>query len=145
MKILFAVDGSKFTVKAAKFLIDYIGTCKEVPELHLLHVKAAIPVGLAKHRARALLGADVVDSYYKDEAMASLAVAEKVLRKKDIAFEAEYKIGDASGEIAQYAKKHKVDLIVMGSHGHSALGSILLGSVTSRVLATTDVPLLIVR
>lgn len=145
MNILFAVDGSEFTVKAAKFLIGYIDSCKELPDLHLLHVKAPIPVGLTTHRARALLGSDVVDGYYKEDAEAALAVAEKILRKKDVAFQADYKIGDPSFEIGQYAKKHKIDLIVMGSHGHSALGSIVLGSVTSRVLATTEVPVLIVR
>lgn len=145
MNILFAVDGSEFTVKAAKFLIGYIGSCKEVPDLHLLHVKAPIPAGLTANRARALLGSDVVDGYYKEDAEAALAVAEKILLKKNVAFQAEYEIGDASFEIGKYAKKHKIDLIVMGSHGHSALGSIMLGSVTSRVLATTDVPVLIVR
>lgn len=145
MNILFAVDGSEFTVKAAKFLINYLGTCKEVPDLHLLHVKAAIPVGLAVHRARELLGDDAVNGYYKEEAEASLAVAEKILRDANIAFQAEYKIGEASTEIGKYIKNHKIDMIVMGSHGHSAIGSILLGSVTSRVLASTDVPVLIVR
>jgi len=33
----------------------------------------------------------------------------------------------------------------MGSHGHSALGALLLGSVTSQVLAQCRVPVLIVR
>jgi nucleotide-binding universal stress UspA family protein len=145
MNILFAVDGSEFTVKAAKFLIGYLDTCKELPTLHLLHVKAPIPVGLAAHRARALLGNDVVEAYYKEDAEKSLVVAEQILREKDIAFQAEYKIGDPSSEIAEYAKKHQIELIVMGSHGHSALGSIVLGSVTSRVLASTTVPVLIVR
>ncbi len=145
MNILFAVDGSEFTVKAANYLIGYIASFKEVPNLHLLHVKAPIPVGLATHRARALLGNEVVDGYYKEDAEISLAVAEKILTEKNVAFNAEYKIGDPSSEIGLYAKKYKIDLIVMGSHGHSALGSIVLGSVTSRVLATTNVPVLIVR
>lgn len=145
MNILFAVDGSEFTVKAAKYLIDHIASFKDAPNLHLLHVKAPFPVGLATHRARTLLGNDVVDGFYKEDAEASLAVAEAILREKGIAFNAEYKIGDPSSEIGKYTKQNEIDLIVMGSHGHSALGSIVLGSVTSRVLATTEVPVLIVR
>lgn len=145
MNILFAVDGSEFTVKAAKFLVEQIENCKDAHGIHLLHVKAPIPMGLAASRARALLGDEAVDSFYKEEAEAALAVAENILRKKNVAFHAEYQIGDPSSEIGRYAKKHKIDMIVMGSHGHGALGSILLGSVTSRVLATTTVPVLIVR
>jgi len=145
MNILFAVDGSEFTARAARFLIDHIASCKETPNLLLLHVKAPIPVGLAASRARAILGDDAVNGFYKEEAEAALAVAEKILRDKNVAFSAEYKIGDPPTEIGRYAKSHNIDLIVMGSHGHGALGSMLLGSVTSRVLATTSVPLLIVR
>jgi len=37
------------------------------------------------------------------------------------------------------------DLVVMGSRGHSALGSLVMGSVTSRVLADCETPLLVIR
>lgn len=145
MNILFAVDGSEFTVKAARFLIDHIANFKDTPNLFLLYVKSPIPLGISASRARALLGDEAINNFYKEEAEAALSVAEDVLRQKNVAFNVEYKIGDASTEIARYAKSHKIDMIVMGSHGHGALGSIILGSVTSRVLATTTVPMLIVR
>lgn len=47
--------------------------------------------------------------------------------------------------IVETAVAERCDLIVMGSHGHGALGQLLLGSVTARVAATCAVPLLIVR
>jgi nucleotide-binding universal stress UspA family protein len=47
--------------------------------------------------------------------------------------------------IVETAAAERCDLIVMGSHGHGALGQLLLGSVTARVAATCSVPLLIVR
>jgi len=47
--------------------------------------------------------------------------------------------------IVDTATRERCDLIVMGSHGHGALGQLLVGSVTSRVAAICSVPLLIVR
>lgn len=47
--------------------------------------------------------------------------------------------------IVETATAERCDLIVMGSHGHGALGQLFLGSVTTRVAATCAVPLLIVR
>ena len=48
-------------------------------------------------------------------------------------------------EISAVADKDKVDLLVLGSHGHSALGGMLLGSVTNEVLVRTKRATLIVR
>ena len=42
-------------------------------------------------------------------------------------------------------EKERFDLIAMGSHGRTPLGSALLGSVALRVLAQCKVPVLIVR
>ncbi|HSS07211.1 MAG TPA: universal stress protein [Rhodanobacteraceae bacterium] len=47
--------------------------------------------------------------------------------------------------IVETATSERCDLIVMGSHGHGALGQLFVGSVTTRVAATCSVPLLIVR
>jgi len=37
------------------------------------------------------------------------------------------------------------DLVMMGSHGHSALGNLVMGSVATQVLAHCKVPVLLVR
>ncbi|MFB6109345.1 MAG: universal stress protein [Halodesulfurarchaeum sp.] len=49
-----------------------------------------------------------------------------------------------SGAIAAYVEREGIDLVVMGSHGHSNVTRQLLGSVTSTVLRSIDVPVLIV-
>lgn len=50
-----------------------------------------------------------------------------------------------SEAIVDYAADHDVGLVVMGSHGHSRLHDLLLGSTTERVLRTCDRPVLVVR
>lgn len=145
MKILLAVDGSTFTTKAVKYLATHLQWFQDAPELHLLHVKLPIPTGLAVTSAGAILGDDAVDDYYEEEATAALAPAEKMLRKHEIPFQSFYKVGQISDEIQRYASKHKIDMIVMGSHGHGALANVVLGSVATKVLATTTIPVLIVR
>jgi nucleotide-binding universal stress UspA family protein len=145
MKILLAVDGSTFTTKAVTYLATHLRWFHDAPELHLLHVKPPIPLGLAVTQARAMLGNDAVDNYYKEEAAAALAPAEKVLRRHEIPFQSTYRVGDIAHEIQHYASEHKIDMIVMGSHGHGALASVVLGSVATKVLATTTTPVLIVR
>jgi nucleotide-binding universal stress UspA family protein len=48
--------------------------------------------------------------------------------------------GDAAHRITQYANHHKTDLIIMPTHGHGAFRQFLLGSVTSKVLHDTRLP-----
>ncbi len=43
------------------------------------------------------------------------------------------------------AKAERADLILMGSHGRGTLKNLLLGSVASKVIATSTVPVMVVR
>ena len=43
------------------------------------------------------------------------------------------------------AEEKKADMIVMGTHGHSGINRLMLGSVTEKVLHQTDCPVLTVR
>jgi nucleotide-binding universal stress UspA family protein len=141
MKILLAVDGSPYTAKAVKYLVSHLDWFQGNRELHLLHVEPRIPLG----HARAVAGAEAVENYYREESNAALAPAERLLRKKDIPFQASYRVGDIAAEIQAYARKNKIDMIVMGSHGHGALQNLVMGSVATKVLAMTSMPVLIVR
>jgi nucleotide-binding universal stress UspA family protein len=145
MKILVAVDGSEFTNKAVNYIASHLQWFQGEPELHLLHVKPPLPMGRAAERARAILGDEAVNNYYKEECEAALAPAEKALRAHKIAYQSHYKIGDIAHEIHAYASRNGIDMIVMGSHGHGALANVVLGSVTTKVLAIATVPVLIVR
>lgn len=50
-----------------------------------------------------------------------------------------------AGAIIDVAKARGCDLVVMASHGRRGLGRLLLGSQTAEVLASSTIPVLVVR
>lgn len=55
------------------------------------------------------------------------------------------KCGSAATVIVEYAHDIKFDLIVMGSHGHSAMASMLLGNTAEHVVRHSPCPVMAVR
>jgi nucleotide-binding universal stress UspA family protein len=86
-----------------------------------------------------------VRDYYADEAETALRPARRRLLKTGLSPLVRYTVGRPAIEITAVADKDKLDLLVVGSHGHSALGGMLLGSVTNEVLVHTKRATLIVR
>jgi len=138
MKILIAADGSEYTRKAARFVARHAGWLKDAPEVIVHHVRPPFPYPGA-------VGAATIERYMREEAEAALAVAGKELAAAGIAHSESYSIGDIADEIAEVAARRKADIVVVGSHGHRALARMALGSVATRLLATLEVPVLVVR
>ena len=99
----------------------------------------------APPRARAAVGADSANSYYADEAEKVTAPVVKFLQRHGIDPKVIHKVGAPGELIAKAANGGKFDLVMMGSHGHSALGNLVMGSVATQVLAQCKVPVLLVR
>lgn len=140
MNILLAVDGSAYTKKMLAYLAahdDLLGTRHEYTAIT---VQAALPP-----RARAALGKDVVDKYYSDQAEKVLSPVTKFLDRKGVVVKTISKVGPAGETIGKVADAGKYDMLLMGSHGHGALATLVMGSVTTQVLANSKVPVLIVR
>lgn len=48
-------------------------------------------------------------------------------------------------QIVNYAKKHDIDLIVMGTHGRTGLNRVLMGSVAEGVVRKAECPVLAIK
>ena len=140
MKILIPVDGSPFTAK----MLAYVGAHDEIfgvaDEFVLLHVQSPIPP-----RARAAVGKELVDKLHADETAAATKAPLAYFKQKGWKSRLITRIGIPGDEIAKAAESGKFDMVVMGSHGHGALGALLMGSAAQRVLAKCSVPVLLIR
>ncbi|MEO6624429.1 MAG: universal stress protein [Burkholderiaceae bacterium] len=141
MKILLAVDGSRYTRKMLAYLVTHEDTfAASNNEFALFTAHPPLPA-----HARAALGNDVADKYHADDAERVLAPVSKFLSRHGIDARSAWKVGHAGKAIANFAQAGKFDLVLMGSHGHGALANLVMGSVTTQVLAHCKVPVLLVR
>lgn len=60
-----------------------------------------------------------------------------------VSVDVEAHAGAAAEGILDAARKHHADRIVVGTHGRTGLGALILGSVAERVVRTADVPVLV--
>jgi nucleotide-binding universal stress UspA family protein len=140
MKILVPVDGSEYGRAAVEFVASRSTLIGTEPQVDVINVQFAVPA-----RAARLVGKAALTEYYTDESDKALKPALRRLAKAGLTASAHYLVGHPGEEISAAAMRDKVDLIVMGSHGRSALKGLLFGSVTNNVLARTRVPMLVVR
>ena len=141
MKILVAVDGSAHSLGTVAALADRIAWFSALPAITLLHAHLPIPY----KAAAAWAGHEAVARYYSEESDAALAGAAELLGKRGVPFAVEKCVGDPAEEIVRHASSGAFDLIAMGTHGHTALGGLVMGSVATKVLARSKVPVLFMK
>jgi nucleotide-binding universal stress UspA family protein len=140
VKILLPVDGSDFTKRALDFIASH-GTLFGPSHTYMaLTVVTQIPA-----HARRFLDRDVVEEYYRAEAEKVLAPVREFASQHSLSMTTHHVIGHAAECVAAFAKAQQLDLIMMGSHGHSAVANLILGSVAAGILARCGIPTLIVR
>jgi nucleotide-binding universal stress UspA family protein len=138
-RILLPFDGSEPATRAVEHLIKTRGLYGEV-ELHLLNVQPSLPgtVGGA-------LSGEQMRKYHQEAGEAQLAAARRLLDQAKVPYVPHVGVGDPAQTIARYCRDHKVDQVVMGTHGRSSIEGALLGSVASDLIACCDVPVLLVK
>jgi len=140
MKVLFASDGSECSGRAAQYLVKSLRA--QVKDLKVTLFYVDIPM---LDRVAATLGELRVAEIHRENSDEYLKSARQRLRRARIAFDETYAVGNAAQCISQKAVKGNYDLVLMGSHGRTALKNVLLGSVTARVLSQCAVPVLVVH
>ena len=140
MKVLFASDGSACSDRAADYLVKSLRA--QVKNLNVTLFYVDLPM---LDRVAAALGEDRVAEIHRENSEDAVKSTRLRLKRARIPFDEAHTAGHAAHCIAKKAMQGKYDLILMGSHGRSALKNVLLGSVTARVLSESAVPVLVVH
>jgi len=138
-KIFIATDGSEQNKKAIQHALEIAKMCGA--KLYAGYVVdtaafASIPMDAGWEMMYELLG---------KEANEVTATVEEIAQKEGVPFETVILEGHPGHEIADFAEKQGMDLIVMGTLGKRGLDHFLLGSVAENVIRNSKVPVLVVR
>lgn len=139
-KILLPVDDSNSSLNAVRHVVGIAGLAKAI-EVHVVNVQ---PPG-DDWMVRRMIKADELARLEKDWADTTLAPAIGILREGGLEPMAHMLQGDVAQEIVRLADELGCDQIVMGTRGLSSLGELLMGSVASKVLHLTKIPLTLVK
>lgn len=141
MKILFPTDGSTISLAALRGLDEVVQWFSDEPQIVLMTVHAVLPYS----RAVAWAGVKAVQEYYEEENESALEEARKTLERAGRTFTVAKRVGDPAEEIVRFAHEERCDLVAMSTQGRSALTNLLMGSVATKVLAGSGVPVLLLK
>lgn len=142
MRILVAVDGSKTALDAVDWVVANAKQLREPPAIELLTVHDPIP-RLARFGLR--ITKAEVGKWYRAQGEANLKRAKQKLERAKLHFRSYIHVGEVAETIVRHAQRMKCDLIVLGSSGMGAAGSLLAASVASKVLHLAKRPVLLAR
>ncbi len=137
-KVLIPVDGSDFSLEGIKIFKD-LNICS-ANDLYILNVQN---IAFPYETYHSLGTKDNVMDYLREQGKKVVNQAEKILEGEK--YHTAIRIGDTVTEILDYADEIGADLIIVGSHGKSGLTSVIMGSVTSKLLSYSEIPVLVTR
>jgi nucleotide-binding universal stress UspA family protein len=140
MKILLAVDGSPYTKRVLAYLAAHDEWLGPQHAYTLVHAVPAVPP-----RAAAVIDKATLKAHYDESAQKVFKPIRTFLARQGVQATCVSQPGSAADLVVAQAAKGGHELIVMGSHGHGALAQVVLGSVATKVLAKSRVPVLVVR
>lgn len=150
-KVMIATDGSSRAEKAAEHAFMMAKACGA--ELQVVSVvdagspREAYDIDPDFHDETEEMTDVNVDELKEQRSEPEQKVVESMIaaaREAGLNVSSHVAMGDPAKEILAFAKESGTDVIVLGSHGRSALGSAVMGSVCTKIVHSGEIPVLVV-
>lgn len=138
-KILVPCDGSPSSLAAVRHAGQLAALIPGL-QVELLNVQDVMHIDGHLGRTTAEL-----EACQSPEAERALQGARAILDDAGVAYTTRCRVGAPGSAIALHVHEGYCDAVVMGSRGMSAIASVLIGSVASRVLHLVHVPVTLVK
>lgn len=133
-------DGSVQSANALTLAIREIKDRVNPPELMILNVQLPLSTDITR-----FIDSNTLDGFHKKAGEEALTTAKVQLEQAGVAHTVHIQVGSVAKTIVGFAENHHCSLIVMGTHGHSSVAGLLMGSVTTKVLRQSSIPVLLTK
>lgn len=143
-KVLIPFDGSPAAMRAVEQVAALAAKMTAAPEVILLAVVPPAGFGdqLLKSKPSDI---QALQKPALESARKEMDAAAAALSKSGITAQVHVEVGAPEEIIAHYGSAYHCDMIVMGTRGLGAIEGLLLGSVTTKTVHLTDLPVLLVK
>lgn len=140
LRLLVPVEENETRETVIASLIRWLKHLDGHTELHLINVQPAMTseVGM-------FVSTENILDFQREEGMKELGPSMEQLRLAGISFHQHICIGDIADVILQFAHEQNIHQIVMGYHSGHALTALLMGSIPTRVMQASDIPVMLIR
>ena len=138
-KLLIPVDGSKNCDRAIGHVINLAKEHAPV-EVHLLNVQPPFSGDIAT-----FIDKKTLDDFREEQGTKVLQSVRAALDDAEVAYTSHIGVGDIAETIVSYVREHNIDEVVMGTRGLGSIGSLLLGSVATKVIHLSPAPVTLIK
>lgn len=133
--ILVPIDGSANANRALQLALS---RCAAADRVIALNVQPPLPPSRFVTRA-------MIAEHHQRESTRALRAARRLAKRHRIDVDWQVRVGPAAPTIADCARDHRCDEIVMGTRGLGRLPGFVLGSTAMRVVQLADVPVTLLK
>lgn len=140
--ILVPYDGSSNALHAFKVALD---VAKKYDSKITLLTCLELDLQAPWYGYDARVGKTIMEKH-KESIKKNLSRLESIAKKAKMSFNSEIVVRKSIVKtIVDFSKTHKIDLIIMGSHGRTGFDKLILGSVANGVSQKVKCPILIIK
>jgi nucleotide-binding universal stress UspA family protein len=137
---LIAIDNSEPSLKAVDHAIREAANQQTGPKVFLVNVQAPLSSDITR-----FIEAKVVEDFHIEAGNAALAAAKAKLVAAGLTYSAHILVGEAAPSIVDFAKDKGCSKIIMGARGLGSVIGLFMGSVATKVVHLSPVPVLLIK
>lgn len=141
-RVLIPIDGSDCALRAVALVISKraLYLSPEDLEIHLTNVQTPFSNDISRFASH-----EQISDFHRQQSEEALLGACQLLDAAGIKYHCHREVGHIAETITALADALACDQIVMGTHGRGAFKELVMGSIPLKVLALTQIPVLLVK
>ena len=141
-RVLIPIDGSDCALRGVALVISKraLYLSPDAVEIHLINVQAPFSNDISR-----FVSHQQIAEFHRQQSEEALQGARQLLDDAGVKYHCHIEVGYIAETITALASSLECDQIVMGTHGRGAFKEFVMGSIPLKVLALSEIPVLLIK